>query len=344
MERCTGKITDWLIKCGAIPETDRELYEYAIYSILLSLSPMLLALAIGALFGSAVQGVLTITPFVILRKFSGGYHAKSARVCFISSSLLLVLCIFLSSVIKCDIKLLVATILSAISLAYFSPLENENRLLSREEQKRYKKVASSLAGMPVKAMESQQRNETTVHVKVVDNLTNEIIEYDIADEQVTSSISDQNMKTGEQKVEYDMTLKLPADNGIMLCDSVTNEQEESSIRAKIKLTYSWANNKNDIKISNVSGSWECTSSQYSMSFSNRTVGVNDGRMLGTGKSITEHPTTNTFSYNTGWGYVQYYPQSTNALTGPRAYSEATGSINGMGGSYTIFVTVDINRN
>ena len=205
-------------------------------------------------------------------------------------------------------------------------------------------IASSLAGMPVKAMESQQRNETTVHVKVVDNLTNEIIEYDIADEQVTSSISDQNMKTGEQKVEYDMTLKLPADNGIMLCDSVTNEQEESSIRAKIKLTYSWANNKNDIKISNVSGSWECTSSKYSMSFSNRTVGVNDGRPLGTGKSITEHPTSNTFSYNTGWGYVQYNPQSTTAMTGPRAYSEATGSINGMGGSYTIFVTVDINRN
>lgn len=205
-------------------------------------------------------------------------------------------------------------------------------------------LASSLAGMPVKAMESQQRNETTVHVKVVDNLTNEIIEYDIADEQVTSTISDQNMKTGEQKVEYDMTLKLPADNGIMLCDSVSNEQEESSIRAKIKLTYSWANNKNDIKISNVSGSWECTSSQYSMSFSNRTVGVNDGRPVGTGKSITEHPTTNTFSYNTGWGYVLYYPQSTTAMTGPRAYSEATGSINGMGGSYTIFVTVDINRN
>ena len=220
--------------------------------------------------------------------------------------------------------------------------------------RKYKKVASyvltmilasSLAGMPVKAMESQQRNETTVHVKVVDNLTNEIIEYDIADEQVTSTISDQNMIiTGEQEVEYDMTLKLPADNGIMLCDSVSNEKEESSIRAKIKLTYSWANNKNDIKISNVSGSWECTSSKYSMSFSNRTVGVNDGRPLGTGKSITEHPTSNTFSYNTGWGYVQYNPQSTTAMTGPRAYSEATGSINGMGGSYTIFVTVDINRN
>ena len=39
MEKCTGKITDWLIECDAIPETDRKLYEYAIYSILLSLSP-----------------------------------------------------------------------------------------------------------------------------------------------------------------------------------------------------------------------------------------------------------------------------------------------------------------
>lgn len=148
MEKCTGKITDWLIECDAIPETDRKLYEYAIYSILLSLSPILLALAIGALFGSAGQGVLTITPFVILRKFSGGYHAKSARVCFISSSLLLVLCIFLSSVIKCDIKLLVATILSAISLAYFSPLENENRLLSREEQKKIQKGSHKVINMP----------------------------------------------------------------------------------------------------------------------------------------------------------------------------------------------------
>lgn len=32
------------------------------------------------------------------------------------------------------------------------------------------------------------------------------------------------------------------------------------------------------------------------------------------------------------------------MTGPRAYSEATGSIDGMGGSYTFFVIVDINRN
>lgn len=68
---------------------------------------------------------------------------KGILLC-ISSSLLLVLCIFLSSVIKCDCKLFGATVLSAISLAHFSPLENENRLLSREEQKNYKTVVIRL--------------------------------------------------------------------------------------------------------------------------------------------------------------------------------------------------------
>ncbi|MFQ9873873.1 accessory gene regulator B family protein [Waltera sp.] len=137
MERCTGKITDWLIKCGAIQEADRELYEYAIYIVFCYLCHTH-AISISnrcIIWVRSTRGIDYYTICDSAEVQVGGYHAKSARVCFISSSLLLVLCIFLSSVIKCDIKLLVATILSAISLAYFSPLENENRLLSREEQK-----------------------------------------------------------------------------------------------------------------------------------------------------------------------------------------------------------------
>lgn len=81
-------------------------------------------------------------PFVIIRKFSGGYHAKRARTCLISSSLLLVLCIILSFCIKNNWMLLVITILSAVSLVCFSPIESENRLLSREEQVSYKKITA----------------------------------------------------------------------------------------------------------------------------------------------------------------------------------------------------------
>ena len=42
IEKSTVKIADWLIRCQVITEEDRELYEYAIYSIFLTISPLFL--------------------------------------------------------------------------------------------------------------------------------------------------------------------------------------------------------------------------------------------------------------------------------------------------------------
>ena len=105
---------------------------------------MFLAVGFGFLFGAVWQSVLIILPFVVIRKFSGGYHAKRAGTCLISSSLLLVLCIAFSFCIKCNWILLVIVVLSAVSLVCFSPLENENRMLSREEQVCYKKITVAI--------------------------------------------------------------------------------------------------------------------------------------------------------------------------------------------------------
>lgn len=58
IENCTKKITDWLIRYDAIEEQDRLLYEYAIYSILLTLYPVILAIGIGILFGAVRRSIL----------------------------------------------------------------------------------------------------------------------------------------------------------------------------------------------------------------------------------------------------------------------------------------------
>lgn len=142
IKKCAAKIADWLIRCEAAEETERELYEYAVYSIFLTVSPVILAIAFGFLFGTVWQSILIILPFVIVRKFSGGYHTKSAGTCLIGSSLLLMLCIVFSLWIKCNWLLMINTILSAVSLICFSPIENENRLLSEEERVCYKKVTA----------------------------------------------------------------------------------------------------------------------------------------------------------------------------------------------------------
>lgn len=90
---------------------------------------------------------MIILPFVIIRKYSGGYHTKKAWVCLISSSLLLILCIGLSYCINCNWFLIIIMGLSAVSLVFFSPIENENRLLSKEEHICYKKIVAVIVVM-----------------------------------------------------------------------------------------------------------------------------------------------------------------------------------------------------
>lgn len=144
IEKCANTIADWLINCEVVKETDKELYSYAVYSILLSLSPLLLAIGFGIGMGCVGRSVMIIMPFVIIRKFSGGYHTKHAWSCLIWSCLLLVLCMVLSFHIKCGWVLALITVGAAVSLICFSPIDNENRVLSQEECGCYKMITTVL--------------------------------------------------------------------------------------------------------------------------------------------------------------------------------------------------------
>ncbi len=144
MEKCANIIADWLISCKVVEETDKELYSYAIHSILLSLSPLALAIGFGVCMGCVRQSVMIIMPFVIIRKFSGGYHTKHAWSCLIWSCLLLLLCITMSFYIKCGWEIALITVGAAVSLILNSPIDNVNRELDREEHHRYKKITTVL--------------------------------------------------------------------------------------------------------------------------------------------------------------------------------------------------------
>ena len=138
-KKCTNVIVGWLIRCDAIEEKDRELYQYAVYSVLLSTYPLLFATCFGVVMGEVERSIAIIIPFAVIRKFSGGYHTKNSWNCFLWSSLLLLLCIGLSIYARCGWFVTIVTVMAEISLIYFSPIDNENRKLSQEENKEYKK-------------------------------------------------------------------------------------------------------------------------------------------------------------------------------------------------------------
>ena len=70
MEKVAKGITRWLIENGAIDGSDDELYEYAIYSMIITMSPLILVTIIGIGMGTLPEGVILILPFMSIRKYT----------------------------------------------------------------------------------------------------------------------------------------------------------------------------------------------------------------------------------------------------------------------------------
>lgn len=141
---CKG-ISNWLIDSHAIDEDDRELYEYAIYSMLITISPLLLVLVIGAFMGTLGEGLVLLIPFMCIRKYSGGYHAKHPGVCFVSSCVILVMCMYFASHMMYGWWLSFAMSVAVLSLCVHSPIDSENKRLDEEEKIRYRSISRKIA-------------------------------------------------------------------------------------------------------------------------------------------------------------------------------------------------------
>lgn len=133
-------IINWLIKRKAIKDDERELYEYALNSIVLLLSPAIISITIGCIMGIPVNGIFMVMPFLFLRKFSGGYHARHAWTCFAGSSMLVIVFLWISTKTNSGIFLYMVTIISIIEICIFSPIQSDNRSISEKEKHIYRKI------------------------------------------------------------------------------------------------------------------------------------------------------------------------------------------------------------
>lgn len=141
-------VAEWLLKHGAISVNEKELYEYGIYSFLFTLTPLFLVLMVSIPLNMAVEGVLLITPFILLRKFAGGFHFQTPLPCIIVSTLVLLGCLLEISVILEYGSFIIHTLLvyaSIVPICILSPIDSENRQLSAKEKSAFHRIAIVLA-------------------------------------------------------------------------------------------------------------------------------------------------------------------------------------------------------
>lgn len=137
IQKTADAIAGWLLQKGAIPEEDCELYAYSAFSLILGIAPVFITLVLGSLTGMLKEGLLMIAPFIIIRKFSGGYHLKSTVTCFITSTGIIgagLLIIWISVKNTYYMPIGILSLLAAISICIFSPIDSEDRRLSEREQ------------------------------------------------------------------------------------------------------------------------------------------------------------------------------------------------------------------
>ena len=140
MQTAAKGITQWLTRHGAIRQEDHSLYEYAIYSLMLTIAPLFIVMIIGCLMGLVLESVIFILPFMVVRKYSGGFHMKHAWTCLICSCTVLFLSIYVTEGIECSNVLSIVTLGAVVSLGICSPIDSNNRQLTLVERSKYKRV------------------------------------------------------------------------------------------------------------------------------------------------------------------------------------------------------------
>lgn len=141
-------VAKWLLKHGAISVNEKELYEYGIYSFLFTLTPLFLVLMVSIPLNMAVEGVLLITPFILLRKFAGGFHFQTPLPCIIVSTVVLLGCLLEIRVILEYGSFIIHNLLvyaSIVPICILSPIDSENRQLSAKEKSAFHRIAIVLA-------------------------------------------------------------------------------------------------------------------------------------------------------------------------------------------------------
>lgn len=119
--------------------------------------------------------------------------------------------------------------------------------------------------------------------------------------------------------------KLNPNMSILPFSTESGSKNEGGVSAVLKVDYDVNSTNEKVRLNKVYGSWTPKSSNYKLS--DRMVTAHSGVIWG--KKLTKYPSSNSFSYTTGWGYNDRVFDYNSA---PRAQSSAKITVVGMSGS------------
>lgn len=144
INKLSVRLTNILLSKGSITNEERELYIYGLFVIISNSIYLFLTCIFGLLFKCFFESIIFYIAFQFIRRYAGGYHAKTETRCEILSTFSLFICVAVVRAAKTyDFKnvLLFLTIISAFCIFLFCPLDTPEKPLTEKEFKYFRKIS-----------------------------------------------------------------------------------------------------------------------------------------------------------------------------------------------------------
>lgn len=146
IKKLTNHILKYLISSNVIENVaeSRDYYQYGIEITISSLLNILLIVTIGIVSGNILESIVFLACFVPLRQFTGGFHAKTYFLCNLSFSISFVILLTVYRFTNQYVTPYIGfSIILFSCIIFFSecPIENKNKIISKEKKKIHKAVS-----------------------------------------------------------------------------------------------------------------------------------------------------------------------------------------------------------
>lgn len=137
-----------LVKLGVIERSEEELYCFGINRLFLFVVNLATSLIIGLICGMLWQSILFSAAYIPLRRYAGGYHAKTPGRCYCLSCLLILCVLMLLKYVNFSMAaVLMVLAVSSVVIFIKAPVASVNKPLSDKETIVYKKKARMILTM-----------------------------------------------------------------------------------------------------------------------------------------------------------------------------------------------------
>ena len=141
MKNFAEKLSRKLCMVNDIADSEkREIVAYGLEIMLSTAISVLIITIIAVILGAFGETVLFLLPFMLLRTYSGGYHARTHFRCFLI--LFFTFCInLIFNLFNVNTVIVVfSAIVSVIIILRFAPVEDKNHPLSKRQKKNNRKI------------------------------------------------------------------------------------------------------------------------------------------------------------------------------------------------------------